>query len=574
MTVQVTPYAPPLAAAGLAFTATAVWLARRTDRGMQSTWLAVPLFLATATWTLGYAAELTVTGYAAQLLFARVQYLGNVTAPLLWFAYVAAYVGYADAIPRWAWGALATPPLAVLALAGTYPATTLLWEATSQVTVDGYVLLDTDHGPLFYAFMVYVYALVVAATGLLVERVRSTRGVYRRQTWTLLAGSLVPAVAGVVYVAGASPLPAVNLPALGFVVTGGVTAYSVRHSDLFTLEPVAWETAVAELDDPVFVVDSRERVAAANPAGRAFADASVGMSATDALGHVFEEPYWRQPGDHSCEYDDGAATRALSVSVTPVDRDGVTAGHVLVVRDVTDRQRREQRLAEFASVVSHDLRNPLNVARGHLELGRESGADRHFREVDEALDRMEHIIDDLLTLAREGEATPDVEPVSLAAAARTAWASVESTDADATLDVEADTTLVADEMALVRLLENLFRNSVEHGSTGSRAAPQSDDAEEHGSTSPASQAQRGATEHAGCDVAISVGATEDGFFVEDDGPGIPEADREAVFESGYTTSQGGTGFGLSIVAEIAESHGWTVDLVDGEAGGARFEFGT
>ena len=539
MVLQVTPYAPPLAAAGLAFVVTAVWLARRTDRGMQSTWLAVPLFLATAVWTLGYAAELTATGYATQVLFARVQYLGNATAPLLWFAYVAAYAGYADSIPRWAWSALAVPPAVVLALVWTYPATPLVWADIGQVTVDGSVLLDTEHGPAFDAFMVYVYALVFAATAMLVDRVRSTQGVYRRQSRALLAGSLVPAVAGVVYVADASPLRALNLPALGFVVTGGVVAYSVRHSDLFTLEPVAWETAVAELDDPVFVVDSRERVAAANPAGRAFADAAVGTPASEALGHVFEEPYWRRPGDHACEYDDGATSRALSVSVTPVDRDGATAGHVLVVRDVTERQRREERLAEFASVVSHDLRNPLNVARGHLELGRESGDDEHFREADDALGRMEDIIDDLLTLAREGDARPDAAPVSLAAAARTAWESVEATGADATLDVGEDATLVADETALVRLLENLFRNAVEH---------------------------------AGSDVAVSVGATGDGFFVEDDGPGIPAEERESVFESGYTTSAEGTGFGLAIVAEVAAAHGWTVDLVDG--GGARFEFGT
>lgn len=420
MALQATPYAPPLAAAGLAFAATAFWVARRTDRGMQSTWLAVPLFLATAVWTLGYAAELTVTGYATQVLFARVQYLGNATVPLLWFAYVAAYVGYADSIPRWAWGALVVPPLVVLALVGAYPATTLVWEATEQVESGGYVLLETDHGPLFYAFMAYVYALVLAATGMLAERVRSMQGVYRRQALALLAGSVVPAVAGVLYVADISPLAAVNLPALGFVVTGAVTAYSVRHSDLFTLEPVAWETAVAELDDPVFVVDSRERVAAANPAGRAFASVDVGSPAADALGHVFDEPYWRRPGEHDCEYDDGNASRALSVSVTPVDRDGETAGHVLVVRDVTERQRREQRLAEFASVVSHDLRNPLNVARGHLELGRESGDDDHFREVGGALDRMERIIDDLLALAREGDATLDAKPVALAEAARTA----------------------------------------------------------------------------------------------------------------------------------------------------------
>ncbi len=540
MVVQAAPYTPPLAAAGLAFAAAAVWLAARTDR-RQTTTAAAALFAATAVWTLGYAAELTVTEFGLQLAFAKLQYVGNSTAPVLWFAYVAAYVGYADDIPRWAWVALAVPPLVVFPLVVADPASRLVWADIAQVRVGGDRLLDSEQGPAFYAFMAYVYALVLATTGLLAERVRSTQGVYRRQAAALLAGSLVPAVAGVVYIADPAGLPPVNLATIGFVVTGGVVGYSVWRSDLLTLEPVAWETAIAELDHPVFVVDGRERVAAANPAGESFADGPVGAPAAEALGHAFDEPYWHQPGDHECEYGDGDEARALSVSVTALDREGATAGHVVVVRDVTERRRREARLAEFASVVSHDLRNPLNVARGHLELGRETGDDDHFAEVDDALGRMERIIEDILALARADDASLDTGPVSLAAAAQTAWASVESTDADATLDVRADETLVADETALVRLLENLFRNS---------------------------------TEHAGCDVAVTVGTTEEGFYVEDDGPGVLESDRDAVFESGFTTSSDGTGFGLSIVAEVADSHGWTVELADGEAGGARFEFDT
>ncbi|SEW25791.1 sensor histidine kinase [Halobacterium jilantaiense] len=556
MALQVTPYTPPLAAAGVAFLVTAAWVSRRTDPGMRSTWLAVPLFLATGFWTLTYAAELTVTGYEAQLFFGRLQYAGTATVPVLWLAYVTAYVGYDDIVPRWAWGALAVPPAFFVAFVASYPATTLFWTATTQVTVDGYVLFDTAGGPLFDVFIVYVYALVFVATAMLAERVWFTQGVYRRQAMALLAGSLVPAVAGVVYITGISPIPALNLPALGFVATGTVVAYSVVSSDLFTLEPVAWETAVAELDDPVFVVDSRERIVAANPAGRAFAGADIGTPAADALGHVFEEPYWRQPGDHTVAHDGCDGTRALSVSVTPVDRDGATAGHVLVVRDVTERERREQRLAEFASVASHDLRNPLNVARGHLQLGRESGDEQHFQEVDGALDRMEDIIDDLLTLAREGETAPDAEPVSLAAAAHTAWEFVAASDVDATLDVEEDTTVTANETALIRLLENLFRNAVEHGSN------------------PEVETTGEPPDDGGSGVTVRIGATADGFYVSDDGPGVPDTDRETVFESGYTTSADGTGFGLSIVAEIADNHGWTVDLVDDDAGGARFEFDT
>jgi signal transduction histidine kinase len=152
---------------------------------------------------------------------------------------------------------------------------------------------------------------------------------------------------------------------------------------------------------------------------------------------------------------------------------------------------------------------------------------------------MERIIDDLLTLAREGDGDLDTEPVSLGSVAHTAWAAVDSMDADATLDVAGDREVVADETAFTRLFENLFRNAVKHGA---------------------------------CDVTVTVDTTENGFFVADDGPGIPETARARVFESGFTTSDEGTGFGLSIVAEVADAHDWTVDVTDSDAGGARFEF--
>ena len=73
------------------------------------------------------------------------------------------------------------------------------------------------------------------------------------------------------------------------------------------------------------------------------------------------------------------------------------------------------------------------------------------------------------------------------------------------------------------------------------------------------------------DAGPVVGDLENGFYVADDGPGIPEADREKVFESGFSTSEEGTGFGLAIVNEIVAGHGWEIRATESEAGGARFE---
>jgi signal transduction histidine kinase len=233
-------------------------------------------------------------------------------------------------------------------------------------------------------------------------------------------------------------------------------------------------------------------------------------------------------------------------------------------------QRQNDRLEEFASIVSHDLRNPLNVALGRVELIEGAENDEHVRSIRKSLDRMTALIDDMLTLARQGRTVEDPERIALGTTATDAWEHVESEHA--TLVTDLDEAVTGDPGRVMQLFENLFRNAVEHGSTSNRT--QSDDAVEHGSTSPDSQARQDSVEHGRTDVTVTVGPTPDGFYVADDGPGIPESDREAVFEHGHTTNEDGTGFGLAIVENVASAHGWSVSVTDSESGGARFEFDT
>ncbi|WP_306057374.1 sensor histidine kinase [Natronococcus wangiae] len=254
-----------------------------------------------------------------------------------------------------------------------------------------------------------------------------------------------------------------------------------------------------------------------------------------------------------------AGSRLFLLRNVPVATgDGTTRGY-LIYTDLTELKDRErelerknERLDRFASIVSHDLRNPLNVANGYLKLAMGRRPSDELEEIERAHDRMDRLIDDVLTLARDGE-TDGFEQVSLEAAARQAWANV-STES-AILEIGPDRLIEADRGRLLQLFENLFRNSVEHGST-----------------SPASHTQQDAVEHGGSDVRIRVESLPNGFAVADDGPGIPPGERDAVFESGYTTGRDNTGLGLVIVRQISEVHGWTVDLTAGEAGGARFEF--
>jgi PAS domain S-box-containing protein len=198
-------------------------------------------------------------------------------------------------------------------------------------------------------------------------------------------------------------------------------------------------------------------------------------------------------------------------------------------------QRENERLEQFASTVSHDLRNPLQVAKGTLSQLEEcpAGIDR----MRQAHERMEEVIEGVLTLTRQGNRVEDPAPVDLSAVARACWAHVSSCETE--LVVEADSLVVSgDDTRLKHLFENLFRNAVTHG----RAS------------------------------TVRVGKLDNGFYVADDGVGIPPEDRDGVFDNGYTTSDEGTGLGLTIVEEIAHAHDWAVSVTESETGGARFEF--
>ena len=218
-------------------------------------------------------------------------------------------------------------------------------------------------------------------------------------------------------------------------------------------------------------------------------------------------------------------------------------GSVGILRDITERkerernlQRRNQRLNKFASIVSHDLRTPLSVAFGGITIAQEECDSEQLERAERALNRMDALIEDLLELARGDETVNEVSPVNLGETANQWWQNVDT--ADATLVNEVESTIYADEKRLNRLGENLVRNAIEHG---------------------------------GDDVTVTFGDLEGGFYVEDDGAGIPEDEYDDVFTAGYTTSDQGTGFGLSIVEQIVTSHDWEIRVTSGTAGGARFE---
>jgi len=398
--------------------------------------------------------------------------------------------------------------------------------------------LSVSTGPLHWAAMGLSYALAFVGYFMLLELFTAI-DLDTRPLMLLVGITGLPIVAG--FIGYTTPLLIdITYEPLGVAVF----AVGVMFVYLDRFEAVH---LAAERDKPVIALDADGHIRDTNRAARRlFPDLATARDAPldSTLPSVAECLNSKDP---ILQKQHNGNTRYFRLTETPYGTAKRGLGSTLTFTDVTEREqyrqeleRQNERLDKFASLVSHDMRNPLNVAQGRFELIREDleADDDNVAAIDRALTRMETLINEILTLARDGQQVEQWDTVQLSTIVTDCWSTVETNDAEIT--VASDLTFEANPDRVKRLFENLFRNAIDHG---------------------------------GSDVTVTVGVLDDktGFYVADDGPGIPEAKRNNVFEGGYTTSETGTGFGLAIVAEIAAAHGWMIRITESTAGGAQFE---
>ena len=466
---------------------------------------------------------------------------------------VVEYTGVENPVSRRTAGLLLIEPALVSAL--VWIDIEYLWvpAGPDPNTLTGYAWEVTGVSIANQLYMNVLLALSIVLLGRFAIR---SATVFRMQATALLLAVVGPVLGNLAFYTGAVPF---NLMPVAFVLSAILITWAIFRTRFLDLAPIGRDAVVGDLDAGVVTIDSDHRVIDTNESGRRMidcdgSDAVVGRH----IDEVFSErPSLRERYYSVIDTDVGHTSRLecegryVTLEAIPLEASaGRSLGHTVVIRDVTDQAIREQelerkneQLERFASVISHDIRNPLNVVQGRVELARRGDADPHVHldAIAENADRIENIVEDALVMTRS-EAVPETEPVDIDAVARRAWSHVDTDDAR--LKTDCDVSLEGDPGRLVHLFENLFRNAIEHGG----------------------------------DVGvIRVGSLLGenggvrGFFVADDGTGIPEEDREIVMKDGYTTSEDGTGLGLSIVSEIVNAHDWCIGMTESETGGARFE---
>jgi signal transduction histidine kinase len=195
-------------------------------------------------------------------------------------------------------------------------------------------------------------------------------------------------------------------------------------------------------------------------------------------------------------------------------------------------ERALARIEEVASVVNHDLSNPLSIADGYFDVVRETADSPYEDHVAHAHDRLQAGIDDVVAMARGGAPVADPHPVPVARLAEEAW--VNADRAVDRLTVPTDAAVRADPDRLLAVLERLFDN---------------------------------VDVHAGTDTSVTVDVADGRLTVADDGHGLDPDHRERALEAGFSTAQDHSGLGLAVVDRLAEAHGWTVELAASADGG-------
>ena len=380
-----------------------------------------------------------------------------------------------------------------------------------------------------------------------------------------MVGPIEKLTAGAVEIAAGkfdSPLPVESTDEIG-ILTGTFNEMSgVLQRTLAAMENERnkLDTLFLHMTDGVVAFDHEGHVIHCNPAAKSMLHRPSReiTDYTELFGslHSFSDMLALQRPNYA-EAQMEVAGRALEVYLAPFS-DQASGGVLAVLHDVTEHHRNEERRKEFVANVSHELRTPLTNVRSYAETLRDSGDDIPRDMANSFLDiiitetdRMTHIVQDLLTLSRldsgKAELVLSRFPFgeAIASVARANAMNARQRGHELRYDPpESLPLIVGDRSRLEQVMTNVLGNAIKYTPDGGH-------------------------------IRITAGSTSETVWMEvsDDGIGIPEKDREHIFDRFYRVDKarsresGGTGLGLSIALEIVQRHHGRLELMPHEGKG-------
>lgn len=447
--------------------------------------------------------------------------------------------------------------------------------------------LNLVYGPWYYVYLSFTYLVTLPGVGLLLLEYRSAHSIYRRQLLLVIGGFAIAFVGASDYLLFrlVGDVPSYfRLTPFSYLVTTGLWLAALFQHQLFNVVPISRWTVVETLSDPIVAVDPDGRIVDSNPAATRLGSPSipaVGATFTEffASHPTLVEQFQRSTSATELELTHDGETRQYLLMRKPID--AKWHGAVIVLRDITTLRTREQQLLtkneqleRLANVVSHDLQTPILTAQKlltvlRMDLSDNQDSKQSLDNLEAVHDRLSGFAENLPRLARES--TDVEEPIEweLSTTANAAWKVVDT--GSLSLTIKSTNTYRGDPARVQQVFENLFQNTARHATSGARSHTDLQPTEDENYQLPTNTSDGPRVDNLATNVRV--GTYEQGFFVEDDGPGIDPNLREHILEYGMSTD-GGSGFGLAIVRTIIEAHGWELSVTESSTGGARFEIRT
>jgi len=383
VTFEWTPFAISYMISGIMAVVVAI-VARsyRRRQGAAALWC---LMVAAAVWSFGNALEICSVGLQAKTLWANIEYVGIAAVPVAWFATALGLTGKSERLNRRNTMLLMVIPIVTQVMVWTNGYHGLM-RYNIRIDAGGpFAVIAKTYGPWFWIMTVYSYILLAVGTARVMKAVIELPGPYRVRAALVGAAVVAPWAANFLYISGISPIPYLDITPIAFVVTGLAGALAILRYHVIDIQPIAWATVVAGMDDGVVVTDYRGRVVAANPAAQAL----TGWSACCAVGKDVAEVLGRWPrAAHALTKAAGSSSESVmeinsretsyEFRFSPLQSPSKSIiGRVIVIRDVTEQKRahdaamRQQRALaalEEREALARDMHDDICQVLGYLNL--------------------------------------------------------------------------------------------------------------------------------------------------------------------------------------------------------------
>lgn len=434
---------------------------------------------------------------------------------------------------------------------------------TAEPTVQEYPFTYLIYEMVFvdWIALAYTFTLFIMAFAFFIDFYRKNNSEAAKGIPILIFGLSVPVSLGFLSYFDVLIAPQFNHGPLGFPVFAIAITVAIYQFDMLNIKPVALDNFIQDFPHPLFILDPEKRIMDYNEVANDFVCTDIEKSvnfevAVPFVSSTIDNLFVGEGvnGEIVSEEVAGSKQYFMVSSSVVYDENSEFLGWVVYIKDITEREeqkkeleRQNKQLERFADGIVHDIRNPLAIATQYSELYFESLIDedeaavppeKAYDVIRNAHTRLDEIIDNIRWLSTFGQTIEETEAVQVSSLVRDVWRSLEHSEA-AELEVSMDGTIKAEPKRLKSVFDNIFKNSLRY---------------------------------AGEDCHITVEVTDNGDInISDDGPGIPEDEQENLFEYGYTTSDEGTGFGLSLVKTVVDAHGWNIEVDGSYTDGARFK---